>query len=203
MYLLKLTLGKNPIASTLYFKGKIDEVRVFNVALTDAQLQRQVYQEIQNTASQVRGAIIPKDIGSLPFANVLKYYKMDTYKDDIVDNLTTAAVDTGTGMKLYNHKVINYQQAPMPFTTLRTGTFATAIDDPTNDIRGLDATELDYSIIQVNHDITDTTNNVDLGMFVSSGVTVKMNNDTKLQNDWYMKLDGTIEFTRLSLLVSF
>jgi hypothetical protein len=30
-----LTLG-NPTANTKYFKGKIDEVRVFNVALTDS-----------------------------------------------------------------------------------------------------------------------------------------------------------------------
>ena len=124
---------------------------------------------------------------------------MDAYKDDIVDNLTNNR--HRTGMKLYNHKVIAVQQAPMPFTTIRTGTFATAINDTTKDIRGLDATELDYSIIQVNHNITDTANNVDLGMFVSSGITVKMNNDTKLQNDWYLKLDGKIDLTGKSQFV--
>lgn len=201
-----LTLGKEPgypLTSAVpnYFKGKIDEVRVFNVALTDTQVQRMVHQEIQNTASQVRGLTVAKDIGSLPFANVLKYYRMDTYKDDIVDNLTTASVDTGTGMKLYNHKVINYQQAPMPFVTLRAGTFATAIDNPTKDIRGLDATEFDASIIQVKHNITETANNVDLAMFVDPGVTIKMNNDTKLQNDWYIKLDGKIDLTGKSQFI--
>ena len=197
----KLTLGRNPLSSTNYFKGKIDEIRVFNVTLTDAQVQRMVYQEIQNTASQVRGAIVPKDVGTLPYANVLRYYRMDAYKDDIVDDLTTLSIDSGTGMKMYNHKNIYVQQAPMPFTTVRTGTFATAIDDSTKDIRGLDATELDYSIIQVNHDITDTANNVDLAMFVNTGVTVKMNNDTKLQNDWYLKLDGKIDLAGKSQFV--
>ena len=197
----KLTLGKNPLSNTNYFKGKIDEVRVFNASLTALQVQRMVYQEIQNTASQVRGTIVPKDIGSLPFANILRYYRMDAYKDDIVDDFTTASIDSGTGMKMFNHKNINVQQAPMPFTTVRTGTFATAIDDSTKDIRGLDATELDYSIIQVNHDITDTANNVDLAMFVNPGVTVKMNNDTKLQNDWYLKLDGKIDLTGKSQLI--
>lgn len=197
----RLTLGRHPVSQTNYFKGKIDEVRVFNVALTAMQVERMVYQEIQNNASQVRGLIVPKDIGSLPFANVLRYYRMDTYKDDIVDNLTTASVDTGTGMKLYNHKVIDYQQAPMPFTTVRTGSFATAVHDSTRDIRGLDVLDFDYSIIQVKHNITETANSSDLALFIDPGVTVSMTNDTKLQNDWYLKLDGKIDLVGKSQLI--
>lgn len=197
----KLTLGKNPLLNTNYFKGKIDEVRVFNTTLTASQIERMVYQEIQNTASQVDGTIVPKNIGSLPFANLLRYYRMDAYKDDIVDDLTTTTIDTGTGMKLYNHKVINIQQAPMPFTTVRTGTFATAINDSTKDINGADVTTFDYSIIQVKHNITETSNSVDLAMFVDPGVTITMNNDTKLQNDWYLKLDGKIDLNGKSQLV--
>jgi hypothetical protein len=197
----KLTLGKNPLLNTNYFKGKIDEVRVFNTTLTANQIERMVYQEIQNTASQVDGTIVPKNIGSLPFANLLRYYRMDAYIDDIVDNLTTTTIDTGTGMKLYNHKVINVQQAPMPFTTVRTGSFATAIHDATKDINGADVTTFDYSIIQVKHNITETSNSTDLAMFVDPGVTITMNNDTKLQNDWYLKLDGKIDLNGKSQLV--
>ncbi|WP_162127350.1 choice-of-anchor D domain-containing protein [Flavobacterium phycosphaerae] len=197
----KLTLGRNPNGTDKYFKGKIDEVRVFNVALTDTQLQRMVYQEIQNNSSQVRGAIIPKDVGSLPFANLLGYFRMDTYKDDIVDDLTTPTVDIGTGMKMYNHKNIYVQQAPMPFLTERTGNFATAANSPTKDIRGLDIMEQDWSIVQVKHDIDETANNVDLGMLLDSGVTVNMSNDTKIQNDWYLLLNGKIDLKGKSQLV--
>ena len=197
----KLSLGRHPVLGNSFFKGKIDEVRVLNVALTPNQLERMVYQEIQNNASQVRGAIVPKDIGALPFANLLKYYRMDTYKDDIVDNLTTPTFDVGTGMKLYNHKVINYQQAPMPFTTIRAGTFATAVNDVTKDIRGLDVLDFDYSIIQVKHNITETANSTDLALFIDPAVTVSMTNDTKLQNDWYLKLDGKIDLVGKSQLV--
>jgi hypothetical protein len=197
----KLTLGRNPNGTDKYFKGKIDEVRIFNVALTDTQLQRMVYQEIQNTSSQVRGTIIPKDVGSLPFANLLGYFRMDTYKDDIVDDLTTTTVDTGTGMKMYYHKNIYVQQAPMPFITERTGSFAVAANSPTNDIRGLDIMEQDWSIVQVKHDITETANNVDLGMLLDSGATINMGNDTKIQNDWYLLLDGKIDLKGKSQLV--
>jgi hypothetical protein len=41
---------------------------------------------------------------------------MDAYKDDIIDDLTTTAVDV-TGNKIYNHK--HLQQSP-PFLTERT-----------------------------------------------------------------------------------
>ena len=195
-----LSIGKNPIANTKYFKGKIDEVRVFNVTLTDSQLQRMVYQEIQDTGSQVRGAIVPKDVGSLPFANVLRYYRMDVYKDDIIDDLTTTATDL-TGAKIYNNKNIYVQQAPMPFLTERTGNFTTAVNSPTKEIRGDDIMENDWSIVKVQHDITETANNIDLGMFVDSGKIIVMNNDTKIQNDWYLKLDGKIDLVGKSQLV--
>ena len=195
-----LTLGKDPSSSTKYFKGKIDEVRVFNVALTAAQLQQMVYQEIQNTGSQVRGTIVPKDISSLPYANLLRNYRMDAYKNDIIDDLTTPSIDV-TGMKIYNNKVIKVQQAPMPFVTERTGDFATAVNSPTNEVRGMDIMEQDWSIVNVNHNITETSNNVDLGMTVNSGVTVSMTNDNKLQNDWYLKLDGKLDLVNKSQLV--
>jgi len=38
-------------------------------------------------------------------------------------------------------------------------------------------------------------------MFVDPGVTITMNNDTKLQNDWYLKLDGTLILNGKSQLV--
>lgn len=203
-----LTIGRNPATvgpiGDSYFKGKIDEVRVFNVALTDSQLQRMVYQEIKDFGSQIRGEIVPKNIAtspaSLPFANLLRYYRMDNYKDDIIDDLTTPAIDV-TGTKIYNHKNIYVQQAPMPFLTERIGDFATAVNSPTKEIRGMDIMDQDWSIVKVQHDITETSNNIDLGMFVDSGKNILMNNNTKIQNDWYLKLDGKIDLVGMSQLV--
>jgi hypothetical protein len=199
-----LTLGKDPSTNTKYFKGKIDEVKVFNCALTDSQLQRMVYQEIQDNSSQIRGVIVPKNIAtspaSLPFTNLLRYYRMDTYKNDIIDDLTTTAIDV-TGTKIYNHKYIDVQQAPMPFITERAGSFATAVNSPTKEIRGNDIMEQNWSIVKVQHDITETANTIDLGMLVDLGKNIIMNNDTKIQNDWYLKLDGKIDLVGMSQLV--
>jgi len=199
-----LSIGKDPSTSTKYFKGKIDEVRVFNSALTDSQLQRMVYQEIKDFGTEIRGEIVPKNVAttpaSLPFTNLLRYYRMDEYKDDIIDDLTTPTTDL-TGTKIYNHKNIYVQQAPMPFLTERTGNFTTAVNSPTNEIRGLDIMDQDWSIVKVQHDITETNNNIDLGMITNAGTTIVMNNDTKIQNDWYLKLDGKIDLVGKSQLV--
>jgi hypothetical protein len=195
-----LTFGKNPISATNYFKGKMDEVRVFNIGLTDAQLQRMVYQEVRNNATQVRGEIVPKDVGTLPFVNLVRYYRMDVYKDDIIDDLSTPAIDL-VGTKIFNHKVINLQQAPMPFLTERTGDFATAVNSPTKEIRGMDIMDYDWSIVNVAHNITETSNSTDLGLFLNPGVSINMTNDNKLQNDWYLVLDGVIDLVGRSQLV--
>ena len=195
------TLGKNPTNTNTYFNGKIDEVRIFNVSMSDTKVQRMINQEIQNNGVQVRGTFIPKDIESLPYANLIRYYRMDTYKDDIADNFVTTSIDTGTGLKLFNHKVIAAQEAPMPYVTIRTGDFATAITDTTKDIDGTDVLNYDWNIIDVRHNITETSNSTDLAMVINSGVRVTMNNDTKMQNAWYLKLDGILDLEGRSQLI--
>lgn len=196
-----LTIGKNPSSTADYFKGRIDEIRLFDVSLTDSQIKKMVYQEIQDNGGQIRGSIIPKNIEGLSFVNLIRYYRMDVYKDDIIDNYATLSTDVVTGMKIYNHKNIYEQQAPMPFVTERSGDFSTAVNSPTNEVRGLDCVEQDWSIIHVKNDITETTNTVDLGLIVDSGVVVTMDNDTKIQNDWYLKLDGKIDLQGKSQLL--
>jgi len=89
----------------------------------------------------------------------------------------------------------------MPFITERTRDFATSVNSLTKDIRGLDLTEIDYSIVRVKHNIIETSNSTDLAMLVDPGINIEMNNDTKIQNDWYLKLDGEIDLVSKSQLV--
>lgn len=195
------TIGKNPSANDKFFRGSIDEIRVFDKALTDAQLQKMVYQEIQDNSGQIRGAIIPKDITALPWTNLKRYYKMDNFKNNIIDNHTTATIDVATGAKIYNVKNIKVQQAPMPFVTQQTGSIASSVNSTVNQIRGQDAVDNSCSIIIVNHNITSTANLTNLGLFINSSKNVVISNDSKLQNDWYLKLDGKIDLQGRSQLV--
>ncbi|ESU26939.1 cell surface calcium-binding acidic-repeat protein [Flavobacterium limnosediminis JC2902] len=195
------TIGKNPASSSNFFKGKIDEVRLFNVALSDTDLQKMIYQEIKNNSGIVRGEIVPKDITGLSWTNMIRYFRMDNYKDDVIDNHATATIDIAPGARIYNVKTINTQQAPMPFITEQDGSFSTAANSVTKQIRGLDVTDNNWAIIQVNHNINSTSNHTNLGMFVAPSVLVEINNDSKLQNEWYLKLDGKIDLQGRSQLV--
>ncbi|WP_426063035.1 LamG-like jellyroll fold domain-containing protein [Flavobacterium sp. DSP2-3-1] len=196
-----LTIGKNPSANDRFFKGSIDEIRVFDTALTDSQLQKMVYQEIKANVGQIRGEIIPKDITGLPWANLKRYYKMDNFKDNVIDNHTTAAIDVTTGAKIYNVKNLKIQQAPMPFITQQTGDVATAVGSTLDQIRGQDAVDSRFSIIVVKHDVNTTSDLTNLGMIVNADKKITIGNDFKLQNDWYLKLDGKIDLQGKSQLL--
>ncbi|WP_281298411.1 choice-of-anchor D domain-containing protein [Flavobacterium limnophilum] len=204
-----LTIGRSPSASANFFKGKVDEVRVFNVGLTDNQVQRMVYQEIDPTSSNLKGTYITgKEIaqnlttstaGTLTFTTMLRYYRMDAFKDDIIDNLSTPAIDIA-GTKIYNHKNIHLQQAPMPFVTLADGDLATSITDATKDIQGTDVNNYN-TIVNVKHNNTTTVSRTDIGLFVDSGKSLTVNNDQGLTNKWWVKLDGKIDLAGMSQLV--
>jgi len=195
-------IGRNPLPSgSNYFKGSIDEVRVFNTALTTAQIQKMVYQELFINGSNLQGTIIPIDIPGLTAANMVRYFRMDTYKDDIADDLTTPTVDLGTGAKIFNVKVIKRQTAPMPFITKQAGALDAAVADVANGVLGTDATANDWSIVDVRHNINMTASDGDLGMIVRPGVTITVDNDSELKNDWYLKLDGSIDLLGESQLV--
>ncbi|WP_168710286.1 choice-of-anchor D domain-containing protein [Flavobacterium sangjuense] len=204
-----LTIGRSPSTSTNFFKGKVDEVRVFNVRLTDDQVQRMVYQELGTntnlTGAYITGKEIAQDLttstsGALTFTNLLRYYRMDAYKDDILDNLTTSSVIDVTGTKLYNHKNIYLQQAPMPFVTIADGDLATAVTDATKDIQGTDVNN--YStIVNVKHLNTTTVSRTDLGLIVDSGKSLTVNGDQALNNTWWLSLNGKIDLEGKSQLV--
>ena len=199
----KFTMGKNALTATDYFKGSIDEVRVFNTSLTDDILQKMVYQEIKANGAAIRGEIIPKDIELSSWASLLAYYKMDNYKNDVIDNHVTASIDNGLSTsfaRIYNVKNIRCQLAPMPFVTTRAGSIDEAINQ-NNFVNGIDALTYNWSIIQIKHNINFRSNQISLGMFVDPGVTVKASNSNKIENTWYLKLDGKIDLQGRSQLV--
>ena len=65
----------------------------------------------------------------------------------------------------------------------------------------MDVEDYDWSIIQVNHDIISDANHIDLGMIVDVNAKIDVINDTKLQNDWYLRLDGKIDLVDYSQLL--
>ncbi|WP_299555824.1 LamG-like jellyroll fold domain-containing protein [Seonamhaeicola sp.] len=207
------TIGREPDTNSKYFHGYIDEVRVFNKALTQNELHKIIYQEIEDNSGVVRGSILPKDITDfnaatevstpLNWSNLERYYRLDTYKDDIIDDLTTATVDVGTGAKIYNTKIIESQTTPLPFVTTASssGSWATSSNWVHGDVWDIDNTHSDCAIVQIRGDLDTNTNHKTVGILLESGSNLDILNDSELNVSWYLELDGKIDLEGESQLV--
>ncbi|AXP81981.1 hypothetical protein CJ739_2916 [Mariniflexile rhizosphaerae] len=190
-----------------YFKGEIDEVRVFNTALAPNELKRMVYQELDDTNSFNRGKIIPIDISGSIGTNLVKYYKMDAYKDDILDDKKTGTIDQLTGAKMFNFKDIYFQRAPLPYETTADGDWtntASWLHGSEWDITAKQDNPDDASIVHIKHNIQlDGTYNTQgtAGIIVETGKEFSIEADKGLYNSWYLKLDGLIDLDDESQLI--
>jgi hypothetical protein len=64
-----------------YFKGWMDELRIWKVELTVDEIRQMMNQEIQNNGGNVKGAIVPLNIPGLTWANLDGYYQMNPTND--------------------------------------------------------------------------------------------------------------------------
>lgn len=187
------TLGRTPNVDSNYFKGQMDEVRVFTKALTETELQRMVYQEL---VSAEQGAVIPIKISTSLAGTLARYYKMDIFTNDITNN-------GATGARLFNIKDIFFQTAPLPYVTRAAGKWAdneTWLHGNIWDI-GSNASNKDWSIVRIQHNVNAVTSHGTFGLFVDSGVELVVEGNSELQNSWYLNLDGDIDLQGESQLV--
>ncbi len=198
----EFTMAKTPNENSQFFKGSIDEVRVFNTALTTNEIQKMVYQEIESNNGAVRGTIIPKDIEGTLWSSLLAYYKMDNYNDDVIENLIPPSPDGATNnqMRIYNAENFGLQEAPMPFMTTQPGKLENALSQ-NNLVNGQEAWKYPWAIIKVKHNVTLQSNLTSLGLIIDAGSTIKLQNNNVIKNSWYLKLDGMIDLQGKSQLL--
>ncbi|WP_396602795.1 LamG-like jellyroll fold domain-containing protein [Algibacter sp. R77976] len=201
-----------------YFHGWIDEVRVFDKALTETQIQQIVYQEIENNNGNVRGAIIPKDIKdfntgeSLLWSNLKLYYKMGTTftsEGKVIDY--SGNENHGT---IFNIRTRQEETAPMPYVTSHDGDWGDSSTWLHGDVWDIASGAVfsntgsdDFttsSIVKISHDIS-LNHNVEgvtqMGLIVDNGNTLTIADDKYIKNVSYLELDGTIDFIGDSQLI--
>jgi len=199
----RFTIGKSATANLNHFSGSIEEVRAFNVALTTDQIQKMVYQEIRQNGSAVRGEFVPKNVEGTSWSSLLAYYRLDNYKGNVIDDHISTTIDAGnasTFARIYNVKTIKPQLAPMPFETTQSSTLETAVSQ-NNFVNGSDVYTYPWSIIHVKHNFDLTQNLTALGMKIEPGLTINVSNNNKLENSWWLKLDGKLDLQGKSQLV--
>ena len=122
-FLIAAADGLPPAA---FFKGSIDEVRIWKIALTDAQFRYVMNQEIVSNATFTNGVVVPNtitlnDISSILWTNLNAYYPMSTY------SFINAKDKSGYGLTaaLKNINTVDLQTAPLPYESASSGNWET------------------------------------------------------------------------------
>ncbi len=200
----KFTIGASSTDHSKLFKGNIDEVRVFNSALTESQLQKIIYQEIVSSSGLVAGSVVPKPVvdsvtsQSISWSNLMAYYPMT----DIKNNYTSDYSSNSHRADLHNITTVMEQTAPMPYETILDGN----VSDKSSWLHGDDLNtdvfaSTEYSIVKINNDIILNSSLKTSGLIIDSGSTLTVNGNNLVKNNWYFELNGTLDLMNDSQLV--
>ncbi|WP_405294160.1 LamG-like jellyroll fold domain-containing protein [Algibacter sp. Ld11] len=201
----EFTIGRYPtntsVAGADHFNGEIDEVRVFNKALTDNQLQQIIYQEIEEVNGNVEGTIVPKNLvdfsdsstngQTIPWSSLQGYYPMT----DIKTSTTSDFSNSGNHLTLHNITTIQEQTAPMPYETVNDGDWTARNTWLHGDVWDITSTSdnKDWSIVHVKNNVEANHAVKNLGLFIDSSKTLTINGDNQVENNWYLELNGALD----------
>ena len=214
--------------TTDYFAGNIDEVRVWDIALSVDQLRYIMNQEIIDstilpTPTLIQGDIIPttisnNEIAPIAWASLAGYYPMSVYT---YTNTNDMSGNDHQGA-LRNLDTVDHQTAPFPYESQATGSWDVDATWLNNTVQTLPnafsiidgTTPINWNIVKINNDIYlgATPTGVRLrdcsvqGLIINSG-DLQVNGNTA-SNDGigltvthYLKLDGTIDLEGESQLI--
>ncbi len=190
-----------------YFNGWIDELRLWNTALSEDQIRRMMNQEIINDGSNnVKGVIVPKNISGINWSNLSGYYQMNN-SDDISNGYLIDQSGNNNNGKLKGIYLPEPDTAPIPYTSGANGAWETdetwtnyEVWDPPYSLGIDNSTPIDWNIVKTSHNISSTGNKTVLGLLVNSN-TISANNDSKIEISSYLKLDGKIDLVGKSQLI--
>ncbi|WP_274474663.1 HYR domain-containing protein [Mangrovimonas aestuarii] len=216
----------SPNDPTNFYHGWIDELRIWNKALTAEHIHQMMNQEIQAMGADVGGVVITDKIYGpdynndgieddvLQWSNLEGYYKMNLYCGDI-------SAYKGVSGRLRNITTSQQQTAPLPYLTSKAGNWG---NDTTTaspwlhysvwnypNSTGINGDPIDWNIVKTSHNLTTHNSNITvLGLINNSGkITVSNPNDTQNETNsgiglWvthYLKLNGIIDLVGESQLV--
>jgi hypothetical protein len=214
--------GKN--TPVQYFKGNLDEVRIWDVALSENQLRFIMNQEITENSGQVMGHILPtnitkNDINVIPWSALAGYYPMSTF------TYTNTNDASGNGIQgaLKNINTVDKQTAPLPYLSHQNGawnTKSTWINGITQYIPGSVSVvdpniTVDWNIVKTSHHVTMDNSSLPvtkednrkiLGLFIDANELIlngntNSNEGNGLTVSHYMSLTGKINLEGESQLV--
>lgn len=195
------------------WKGGLDELRIWNQALTESQIRFIMNQEIQEISDQVEGEIIPStvtknEVVSIDWDQLSAYYDLNSY---IGTALNDQSINKGYAQLYEKDRFeMELQKAPLPYISTTNNDWedinawenGSELFTPGSfrNING-NTVKIDWNIVKTNHQLD--INNTDvtlLGLMVESN-QINVNNDHGLTVTHHLLLDGTIDLKGESQLV--
>ncbi|MDO7135669.1 LamG-like jellyroll fold domain-containing protein [Algibacter lectus] len=183
------------------FNGFIDEVRVWNIGLTQQQIQDMMNQEIAQSGTVVNGKITNQDVHSgLRWSNLRGYYPMT---DNTATDHSNYNID---GTSKNNTTTIQAQTAPLPYKSAVNGNWEDATTWLNNNVQyapntAMYGTHINWNITEINHDITNNTGHSVSALIIDSPATLTVKASDSLNVSRYLKLNGALTLEEDSQLI--
>lgn len=195
-----------------FFDGAIQEIRIWDIALSEVQIREMMNQKIEQNGVNIKGSVTHLNIsGSLAWSNLLGYYPLDS---------NTAFDSSSYGIDGTPHEITLSQitTAPIPYETDGDSTWDTSTtwlnssDVYIPNTIGVDSsTAIDWNIVELTNDISSGNRNISLlGLISTTGtltidgtntITTGIGTGQSLTISNYLELDGVIDLVGESQLI--
>ena len=196
-----------------HFNGELDEIRMWDVALTEKQIRFIMNQELQENSTLLNGSVIPStitknDVAGIDWERLVAYYSMNSF---IGASLNDESVNKGYGrMANENFFELRTQTAPLPYQSNGNGDWedqsswanGSLLYTPgsTRVING-NVVKIDWNIVKTNNEVTIANSDITvLGLFVQSN-QLNVDNDHGLTVTHLLDLSSSIDLKGESQLV--
>ena len=201
-----------PFKPLYYFKGGMDELRVWNVTLTASQIQKMMNQEIESDNGDIKGSVAPVLINGLTWSNLDGYYQMNQNTDITNGNLVSISNSSINGLLRYM-TTLQSETAPIPYQSNANGLWSNSntwlhgsVQAIPNSI-GIDGiTPIDWNIVRTSHQISSGDTDITLMGLVVNSNTLSIENTDALDGQSltitdYLLLNGNLDLVGESQLV--
>ncbi|WP_169513774.1 LamG-like jellyroll fold domain-containing protein [Christiangramia portivictoriae] len=216
--ILGATDVENSLETRDFYHGWMEELRIWNVALTQDQIKLMMNQHItKGTNAELIGEVIPVATG-LNWTNLEAYYRMDNISCGNLDAYTLdGSTFKGHSGKLLNITTPQQTTAPLPYESnnngnwdnMNTWLYPDVWDAPNS--KGINDQLINWNIVVARHDITNSTRNINLLGLVSQSGTIEFEGTTNTNSgkgtgngllvSRYLRLDGVIDLNGESQLI--
>ncbi|MFD2516524.1 LamG-like jellyroll fold domain-containing protein [Salinimicrobium flavum] len=170
-----------------YFEGWIEELRVWNTALTVEQIRFMMNQRIVPNGTAVKGEILPMNVpGELNWSSLVSYYRLIAEDAQVANGIAVDRANNGLDGHLRNIETLQKNTAPLPYISEANGGWKTRGSwdihigsDGENfwtwpNDKGINGTNIDWNIAYVTHELNSGSKNITLLGFLLNGGKLDM-----------------------------